>query len=95
MVESAPSELPLTAAFRRCGLPAREIWFRYLALGGNGDEVSVEAQLYGFLELPPGEFNVLAHTLNEELDELPVPERMPPVPFLPVEEGHPSHRGHR
>jgi len=32
--------------------------------------VSVEAQIHGFLDLPPGGYDVLAHTLDEESDEL-------------------------
>jgi len=87
MTDSAPGEPELMEALRRCGLPVREIWIRYLALGGNADEVTVEAQLHGLLELPAGEYNVLAHTLNEELDELPAHERGPHVAFLPVDAG--------
>jgi hypothetical protein len=71
MAETPVGELPVLAAYRLVGLSARDIWIRYLALGGNADELSVDAQLHGVLELPGGEYNVLAHSLNEELDELP------------------------
>ena len=91
MTESAPGELTLAEGFRRCGLPAREIWIRYVALGGNADEVSVAGQLHGLVELSAGEFNVLAHTVNEELDELPPSERGLRVPYLPLAEGQRLH----
>ena len=82
MTESAPDEPALPSAFRRTGLAVREVWIEYLSLGGNADEVSVAAQLHGVMDLPDGEYNVLAHTLNEALDELP--GRGPRVPYLPV-----------
>ncbi|MGY1806354.1 hypothetical protein ACI8AF_03210 [Blastococcus sp. SYSU D00669] len=70
MPGGAEGEPAVASAYRRTGLTPREVWFRYLALGGDADEVSVEAQLHGLLMLPPGEFNVLAQALNEELDDL-------------------------
>jgi len=71
VTETPGGELPVLAAYRLVGLSVRDVWIRYLALGGNADEVSVEAQIHGLVELPAGEYNVLAHTLNEELEELP------------------------
>ncbi|MGY1603125.1 hypothetical protein [Geodermatophilus sp. SYSU D00815] len=82
----------LAAAHRRTGLTVRELWFRYLALGGNADEVSVEGQLHGLFDLPPREFNVLAHSVNEELDDLA--DAGPRVPMRPLahEELHRRNR---
>jgi hypothetical protein len=59
------------AAYGRTGLSAREAWLRYLALGGTADEVSVAGQLHGLVALSPAEYNVLAHAINEALDDLP------------------------
>ncbi|MGY1742793.1 MULTISPECIES: hypothetical protein [unclassified Blastococcus] len=78
---SAADAGPLLAALRLTGLTSRTAWLRYLALGGNLDEVSVEAHLHGVLEIPAGEYNVLAHALNEELDDLPEADRVPRVPY--------------
>ncbi|PWW22727.1 hypothetical protein JD79_01886 [Geodermatophilus normandii] len=72
---------PLQIAFGLLGLSTHDVWLRYLALGGQADEVSVAAQIHGFLDLPPGEYNVLAHTLNEELDELAEAYRSARVPL--------------
>lgn len=76
----------LWSAFCRTGLGRREVWLRYLSLGGNADEVWVEGQLSGVLQLPPGEHNVLAHVVNEALDDLPSAERGPKVAFRPLRE---------
>jgi hypothetical protein len=82
MTEDVPGETMLPAAFRRSGLTLREAWIRYLALGGNADEVSVAAQLEEVLDLSAGDYNVLAHALNEALDE--ISDHGPRVPQLPV-----------
>ena len=50
------------------------------SLGGKIDEVWVEAELDGLAQLPPGEYNVLAHAVNEALDDLAEPWRGPAVP---------------
>jgi hypothetical protein len=81
MSESVRRKSDLRSAYRRTGLPSRELWFRYLALGGNGDELSVDAQVHGVLELPAGDYNVLAHAVNEALDDLPAPEREPKIAY--------------
>jgi hypothetical protein len=44
MTENAPAHAALTLAYRRTGLPARELRCGYLLLGGNVDEVRVEAE---------------------------------------------------
>jgi hypothetical protein len=93
MTPGGEGELDLLVAVRLAGLTTRDVWVRYLALGGNADEVAVEAQVHGLLDLPRGEYNVLAHTLNEELDDLPGGDRIGRVPYQRVEvEGH-LHRG--
>ncbi|MGR7023081.1 hypothetical protein [Geodermatophilus sp. URMC 62] len=70
MTQSPGGAPPLLVAFRLVGLQTREVWVRYVALGGTADEVSVAAQIHGFLDLPPGEYNVLAHALDEELEDI-------------------------
>ncbi|MGY1617075.1 hypothetical protein ACI797_10055 [Geodermatophilus sp. SYSU D00691] len=82
MPGAAEGEQAVASAYRRTGLTVRDAWLRYLALGGNADEVSVDAQLHGLAVLSPGEHNVLAHALNEELDDLADPgPRVPPAPL--------------
>ncbi|MFW3170944.1 hypothetical protein [Geodermatophilus sp. CPCC 206100] len=93
MAQDADGELPLLAAFRQVGLTARQVWLSYLAIGGNADEVSVDAQVHGLLDLAPGEYNVLAHALNEELAELPDGGRAGRVAHRQVAAGDPRGSG--
>ena len=95
MAHGARPGSALASAYRRTGLSAREVWFRYLALGGNADEIWVELQLSDLLRLPPGEYNVLAQALNERLDELPAFRRGPRVALdeLRVESRSPRESG--
>lgn len=82
----------LRAVYRVIGLSPRELWLRYVALGGNADELSVDAQLHGVIALPPGEFNVLAHAVNEEVDDLPEAASTPRVPYKRVTADEESNR---
>ena len=60
----------LARANARTGLDMWELWLRYVALGGNADNVEVDGYLQGLLLATPGEHNVLACAYNERLDEL-------------------------
>ncbi len=71
MAEGVGIELSMLVAHRLSGLTCREVWLRYLTLGGNADETSLEPQIHGVLDLPGGEYNVLAHAPNEALDDAP------------------------
>jgi hypothetical protein len=68
-------------AFERSGLTPHQVWVRYVSLGGNADAVEVDAYLHGLARPPRAEHDVLAHTLNERLDELDEPLRRPGVPY--------------
>ena len=69
----------------------RQLWLRYLAIGGHGDLLDLEAFLLGLATLPRREQDVLAHTLNEALDELYQAARVPyldlPEHEVPAEPG--------
>jgi hypothetical protein len=66
----------LTEAFRGAELTVEELWLRYFALGGDAGKVEVEAYLSGLMPLPSLQHNILAHAINERLDELG-PRRAP------------------
>jgi hypothetical protein len=66
----------LTAAFAGSELTVEELWLRYFALGGDAGKVEVEAYLAGLMPLSALQHNVLAHAINERLDELG-PRRAP------------------
>ena len=67
----------LRSALEVADLTLDQLWTRYFALGGHADLFEVEGHLQGLLSLPPAEVNVLAHALNERLDELVTQRRVP------------------
>jgi hypothetical protein len=60
----------LLAAFRGANLPSERLWLRYFALGGTAGPAEVETYLRGETPLPTLQHDILAHALNERLDEL-------------------------
>ena len=66
----------LVDAYVTSQLNVDELWLRYFALGGEAGKVEVEAYLSGLMPLPSLQHNILAHAINERLDELG-PRRAP------------------
>jgi hypothetical protein len=60
----------LATCVERTGLSVEELWLRYFALDGEVGPVEVEAYLHGLMPLPDTQRDVLAHAINERLDEL-------------------------
>lgn len=60
----------LSRAFQHAQLPVSQLWLRYFALGGDADPVDIDAYLHGLAELPTTQRDILAHAVNERLDEL-------------------------
>jgi hypothetical protein len=78
----------LHAAYKHADLTIEQLWTRYFALGGDADLLDVDAQLAGLLTLPRAQRDVLAHAVNERLDELITQHR---VPYSrPVRPGRPA-----
>ena len=67
----------LRAAYQVADLTLEQLWTRYFALGGAADLLELDAHLQGLVRLPAGERSVLAHALNERLDELFTQRRVP------------------
>jgi hypothetical protein len=67
----------LRSAFDHADLSLEQLWMRYFALGGNADLVEMDAHLAGLAELPAGQRDMLAHAVNERLDELLLQRRVP------------------
>src|SRR5215207_4126178 len=67
----------LSLAFSRAGLTLEQLWTRYFALGGAAGLMEVEAYLHGLMPLPALQRDMLAHAVNERLDELTWPHRVP------------------
>ncbi|MFC7616363.1 hypothetical protein ACFQV2_25725 [Actinokineospora soli] len=62
-------------AVEHTGLSVEQLWGRYFAMGGNCGLLDVDAYLHGLMDLPELERDILAHTVNERLDELTPPHR--------------------
>jgi hypothetical protein len=67
----------LRAAFELADLSLEQLWLRYFALGGNADLMEVDAHLSGLMGFPATERDMLAHAVNERLDELRAQRRAP------------------
>jgi hypothetical protein len=80
----------LTEAFAGSKLTVEQLWLRYFTLGGDAGKVEIEAYLAGLMPLPSLQHNILAHAINERLDELGPPRRAPYRPDTPPR----SERGH-
>jgi hypothetical protein len=65
------------ACFQRSGLTLEQLWTRYFALGGTVSLLDLDAYLNGLVQLAPGQRDMVAHAVNERLDELTGPPRAP------------------
>lgn len=57
-------------SLRHADVSMEELWLRYFTLGGLAGQFEVEAYIYGAMALPALQRDVLAHALNERLDEM-------------------------
>ncbi|CAA9213533.1 MAG: Stage II sporulation protein E [uncultured Blastococcus sp.] len=89
--ERMPEQLQpsaLRAAVDFAGLSLEQVWVRYFGLGGRADLMDLDAHLTGLVSMPPAQADVLAHAVNECLDELVAARR---VPYSrPMRAGRPS-----
>lgn len=81
-----PAHRRFLDALGATGLSLGALWMRYFALGRDAGEVEVEAYVSGLISMPPLEHDVLAHAINERLDEI-APPRAPYSESLHEEDG--------
>ncbi|MDT5077531.1 MAG: hypothetical protein QOJ80_2168 [Mycobacterium sp.] len=72
-------------AFDASHLTVGELWLRYFALGGEASVLEVDAYLNGAMALPTFQHDMLAHAINERLDEIASTRAPYSDDFLPVE----------
>jgi hypothetical protein len=72
-------------AYDASHLTVGELWLRYFALGGEASELEVDAYLNGAMTLPAFQHDMLAHAINERLDEIAPPRAPYSDDFMPVE----------
>ena len=68
--EESEQRLRFAASLRHADVSIEELWLRYFTLGGHAGQFEVEAYIHGAMALPPLQRDILAHALNERLDEL-------------------------
>jgi hypothetical protein len=61
-------------AYDAAGLNVAGLWLRYVAIGGEASELEVDAYLNGAMALTPFQHDMLAHAINERLDEIAPPK---------------------
>jgi hypothetical protein len=80
MREHVTTQHSLNARFQRAleaaGLTVDELWLRYFSMGGEAGRFELDAYLNGAIALPPIQHDVVAHVINERLDEI-APPRAP------------------
>lgn len=55
------------------GLSLEELWLRYFGLGGDAGKIEIDAYLSGLAPLSALQHDLLAHAVNERLDEISPP----------------------
>ncbi|ABK01731.1 hypothetical protein Arth_0330 [Arthrobacter sp. FB24] len=63
---------------RNADLTVEELWLRYFSIGGIAGQFEIEAYTHGAIALPALQRDILAHALNERLDEINAPEGRAP-----------------
>jgi hypothetical protein len=63
-------------AFQAADLTVDELWLRYFSYGGEAGRLEVDAYVNGAIAMPPMQHDILAHAINERLDEI-TPPRAP------------------
>jgi hypothetical protein len=79
----------LAACYARSHLTPEQLWMRYFALGGSQGLLELDAYLNGLTTLPRVDRDMLAHAVNERLDEVAGPARAPYSHS--VRDGRPLH----
>jgi hypothetical protein len=75
--EEQTQRVLIKAAMVASDIPHRDAWQRYVEYSGLVDTFGVRAYLAGMVSLPLDECNLLAHAVNELIDEQPPPLRAP------------------
>jgi hypothetical protein len=82
---TSPGSAQFHAAYEASNLTVAELWLRYFALGGEASELEVDAYVNGAIALPAIQHDMLAHAINERLDEIAPPEAPYSKDFMPIE----------
>ncbi|MEC5201097.1 hypothetical protein RCH21_003353 [Arthrobacter sp. PL16] len=82
--EEETQRVLINAAMMASDISCRTAWRRYTEYTGMVDQFGISAYLAGLVALPVEECNLLAHAVNELIDERPPPLKAPhrgPTPW--------------
>lgn len=80
-------------SLRHADVSIEELWLRYFSLGGQTGQFEVEAYIHGAMALPALQRDLLAHALNEWLDEMQSQEPRAPYSQARSDQAQPSEPG--
>ena len=93
----SPHGTQLRDAYDAAKISVPDLWLRYFALGGEASEMEVDAYLNGAMALTAFQHDMLAHAINERLDEMTPPRAPYSDAFPAVDEAEEylweDHRG--
>ena len=76
MVTRGESNQRFHQAFEAAHISVDELWLRCFSLGGEAGRFELDAYLNGAIALPPSQHDIVAHAINERLNEI-APPRAP------------------
>jgi transcriptional regulator with GAF, ATPase, and Fis domain len=80
-IETTPADR-LESARRLVSMSTADLWWKYLALGGDGDRATVETILDGSLPVDHYSYDIISQALNERFLELGMNPPLPPADHL-------------
>lgn len=81
-------------ALEAADLTVDELWLRYFSMGGEAGRFELDAYLNGAIALPPIQHDVVAHVINERLDEIAPPRAPYSDDFMQARPDDPADNGH-
>jgi hypothetical protein len=98
MSDRVTKQHSLNARFRRAleaaDLTVDELWLRYFSMGGEAGRFEIDAYLNGAIALPPMQHDVVAHVINERLDEIAPPRAPYSDDFVQTRPEDPNGQSH-
>ncbi|MDQ0734726.1 hypothetical protein [Arthrobacter agilis] len=75
--EEETQRVLIDAAMIASDIACEDAWLRYFGLGGTLDDFDIDGFLAGLISLPLTECNLLAHAVNELIEEQPPHPKAP------------------
>lgn len=85
----------LGTAVQQSNIRVGDLWLYYFSIGGDAGEYEIDAYLHASYSLPALQRDLLAHAVNEMIDDIPPPPRAPystDMPSIHTNKDQPRHR---